>query len=206
MGVRRFLGERGMTFAPLAPGGVGFCQLGRRRPWHGRNARESENRTSQGSNTSTGWRRCWSGCAQWAANGIGPAIGNCTSISPGKGIRNLLDVSLEGGLWFRGRVGARLDRSIVHLRTGGRAGHCGERPAIPLLSAAGSRDQSKGGKGDAALFGPQLERLRSQEIIGRHLPRLSARTWNCGKHDRGAVIARGVAFGEERWAGESPIA
>jgi hypothetical protein len=50
-----------------------------------------------------------------------------------------------------------------------------------------------------------LERLRSQEIIGRHLARLSARTSNCGKHDRGAVIARDVAIGEERWAGESPI-
>jgi hypothetical protein len=61
-------------------------------------------------------------------------------------------------------------------------------------------------KGDAALFGAQLERLCSQEIIGRHLPSLSARTSNCGKHDRGVVIARGVAFGEERWAGESPIA
>jgi hypothetical protein len=63
-----------------------------------------------------------------------------------------------------------------------------------------------GWKGDAARFGPQLERLCSQEIIGRHLPSLSARTWNCGKHDRGAVIARGVAFGEERWPGESLIA
>jgi hypothetical protein len=51
-----------------------------------------------------------------------------------------------------------------------------------------------------------LERLRSQEIIGRHLPGLLARTSNRGKLDRGAVLARGVAFGNERWAGESPIA
>jgi hypothetical protein len=68
-----------------------------------------------------------------------------------------------------------------------------------------SRGEQKEQKGDAALFGPQLERLCSQEIIGRHLSGLSARASNCGKHDGGAVIARGVAFGEERWAGESPI-
>jgi hypothetical protein len=55
----------------------------------------------------------------------------------------------------------------------------------PLFLSEGSS------KGDATFLGPQLERLRSREIIGRHLPGLSARTSNCGKHDRGAVIAPG---------------